>query len=218
MTIVLEDVMIQLITKACYGEFANTLVALHQLRYRAFKVRLDWDVQTSGDLEIDDFDALHPDYLVQLTSDGQVLGSVRLLPTLGPTMLRDTFSALLDGQPAPSSPQIWESSRFAIDLPSEAPMGAQGIACATYELFAAMLEFGLSRQLTDIVTVTDVRMERILRRAGWPLRRIGHPSRIGNTLAVAGCLGISLETLGTIRKRGNLAEPALWAPVLLSAA
>ena len=210
--------MIQLITKASYGEFANTLVALHHLRYRAFKVRLDWDVQTSGDLEIDDFDALHPDYLVQLASDGQVLGSVRLLPTIGPTMLRDTFSVLLDGQSSPSSPQIWESSRFAIDLPPDTPLGAQGIACATYELFAGMLEFGLSRQLTDIVTVTDVRMERILRRAGWPLRRIGRPSPIGNTLAVAGYLGISLETLGTIRKRGNLAERALWAPVLLSVA
>jgi N-acyl-L-homoserine lactone synthetase len=48
----------------------------------------------------------------------------------------------------------------------------RGLATVPYELFAGMIEFGLSRQLTDIVSVTDARMERILRRAGWPLRRM----------------------------------------------
>ena len=33
---------------------------MHQLRHRVFKKRLDWDVHISGDMEIDDFDALHP--------------------------------------------------------------------------------------------------------------------------------------------------------------
>ncbi|SDD34984.1 acyl homoserine lactone synthase [Bradyrhizobium brasilense] len=50
---------------------------------------------------------------------------------------------------------------------------------ATYELFAAMMEFGLSLELTEIVTVTDARMERILRRAGWPLRPIGKARPVG---------------------------------------
>src|SRR5579864_3126994 len=83
----LEEVMIQLITEPCYGDFSNTLIAMHQLRYRIFRVRMNWDVQTSDDMEIDDFDALHPAYLTQLSDDGQLRGSVRLLPTLGPTML-----------------------------------------------------------------------------------------------------------------------------------
>ena len=81
-----------------------------------------------------------------------------------------------------------------------------------------MVEFGLSRQLTDIVTVTDVRMERILRRAGWPLRRIGNPAAIGSTLAVAGYLAISTEILAYLRKAGSLSTPALWAPVISAAA
>lgn len=210
--------MIQLITKPWYGDFSHTLIAMHQLRHRVFKVRMNWDVQTSGDMEIDDFDALHPAYLTQLSSDGHVQGCVRLLPTLGPTMLRDTFCALLEGQPAPSNPLIWESSRFAVDVAPEAIKGEHGIARATYELFAGMIEFGLSRGLTDVVTVTDARMERILRRAGWPLRRIGRPCRIGNTLAVAGYLEISADILATIRRAGSLAAPVLWAPVMLTAA
>ncbi|MDA9433554.1 acyl-homoserine-lactone synthase [Bradyrhizobium sp. CCBAU 51627] len=210
--------MIQLITPASYGDFTDTLVAMHRLRHRVFKLRMEWDVQTSSDMEIDDFDALHPAYLAQVSDSGQVQGCVRLLPTLGPTMLRDTFPALLGGQPAPATSLVWESSRFAIDVAPNDPKGDHGIARATYELFAGMVEFGLSRQLTDIVTVTDVRMERVLRRAGWPLRRIGSPSTIGNTLAVAGYLAITREILSNLRKAGDLSRPALWTPVIFAAA
>lgn len=210
--------MIQLITPPSYGEFSNTLVEMHRLRHRVFKLRMAWDVQTSGDMEMDDFDALHPAYLTQTCDNGQVQGSVRLLPTLGPTMLRDTFPVLLEGEPAPSSPRIWESSRFAIDVAADASKGDHGITRAAYELFAGMVEFGISRQLTDIVTVTDVRMERILRRAGWPLRRIGNPVAIGNTVAVAGYLEISTEILANLRKAGGLSTPALWTPVIFAVA
>lgn len=34
-----------------------------------------------------------------------------------------------------------------------------------------MIEFGLWQDLDRIVTATDLRMERILRRAAWPLER-----------------------------------------------
>jgi acyl homoserine lactone synthase len=169
-------------------------------------------------MEIDEFDALHPAYLIQRATDNRVQGCVRLLPSTGPTMLRDTFPALLDGASAPNSPAIWESSRFALDLPADAPKATHGLATATYELFAGMIEFGLSRQLTDLVTVTDARMERILRRAGWSLRRIGQPRALGSTLAVAGYLEVSIESLTRVRAGGGLQGPALWAPVALAAA
>src|SRR5260370_30193951 len=157
--------MMQLITADYYSDFTDAVTEMHRLRYRVFKERLDWDVQFSSDMEIDEFDALHPAYLIQRARDNRVQGCVRLLPSTGPTMLRDTFPLLLDGAPAPANPAIWESSRFALDLHPDTPKATHGLATATYELFAGMIEFGLSRQLTEIVTVTDARMERILRRA-----------------------------------------------------
>jgi len=210
--------MIQLIKPDYYGEFVDDLAEMHRLRYRVFKERLEWEVEVSGELEIDKFDALHPTYLIQRASDGRVRGCVRLLPSTGPTMLRDTFPILLDGAPAPSSLTIWESSRFALDPQHGTPEIIHGLATGTYELFAGMIEFGLSRQLTEIVTVTDARMERILRRAGWPLRRLGKPRALGSTLAVAGCLEVSSESLTRVRAAGRLQGPVLWAPVALSAA
>jgi acyl homoserine lactone synthase len=205
--------MMQLITAEYYSQFINDISDMHRLRLRVFGQRLDWDVQISGDMEIDEFDALHPVYLIQRASDNRIQGCVRMLPSTGPTMLRDTFPILLDGAQAPTSPNIWESSRFALDLPSHRAKTTRGLATATYELFAGMIEFGLSRQLTDIVTVTDTRMERILRRAGWPLRPIGKPHAIGNTLAIAGYLETSTESLTRLRTAGGLTGPVLWAPV-----
>lgn len=105
-----------------------------------------------------------------------------------------------------------------MDVAADAPKGNHGITRAAYELFAGMVEFGLSQRLTDIVTVTDVRIERILRRAGWPLRRISSPATIGNTVAVAGYLAISNEVLTKLCKSGGLSTLVLWTPVMFAAA
>ncbi|WP_352577994.1 acyl-homoserine-lactone synthase [Mesorhizobium sp. M0019] len=147
--------------------------------------------------------------------EGRVEVCLRLLPSTGPTMLRDTFRVLLEGKAAPEDPCVWESSRFALDIASSEPRGAGGIALGTYELFAGVIEFGLSRRLRHIVTVTDLRMERILRRAGWPLEGIGEPHTIGATRALAGYLEVSKVRLNTVPQNGGIEGPVLWAPVLV---
>ncbi len=210
--------MMQLVTSDSYGSYIDELADMHRLRYRVFKQRLDWDIQCSGEMEIDEFDALCPCYLLKRSSEERVTGCVRLLPTTGPTMLTETFSTLLNGSAAPASPRVWESSRFCLDPDHAGPLASQGVAKATYELFAGMVEFGLSRGLTDIVTVTDLLMERILRRASWPLRRLGQPRSFGRSRAVAGYLEVSPESLGRLRAAGRLKGPALWSPVVAEAA
>lgn len=213
-----EVAMMLLIKPEYYGEFVEELAEMHRLRYRVFKQRLEWEVQVKGDMEVDAFDVVRPVHLLLRSSEGRLQGCVRLLPSTGPTMLRDTFPVLLDGQPVPRSEKIWESSRFALDIPPDAPKAGGGLAAATYQLFAAMIEFGLSLDLCNIVTVTDARMERILRRAGWPLCRIGRSRALGNTSAVAGYLEVSTGALERIRQAGQISGPVLWAPVVRAAA
>ncbi|EFI53051.1 acyl-homoserine-lactone synthase [Afipia sp. 1NLS2] len=203
--------MIQLITADRYGAFLGELAEMHRLRHRIFKERLGWDVQVSGDMEIDEFDACQPAYLLQKNDDGRIQGCVRLLPTIGPTMLRDTFPVILDGESAPACHAVWESSRFGVDISSRAEKTARSIARATFELFAGMIEFGLMRELSDIVTVTDARMERILCRANWPLRRLGSPRAIGKTLAVTGYLEVSPERLARVCDAGGLSGTVIGA-------
>ncbi|QKC99983.1 acyl-homoserine-lactone synthase [Mesorhizobium sp. NZP2298] len=210
--------MIELIAPGWYGAFAEELHEMHRLPYRVFKERVDWNVRTTGGFEIDLFDSIKPHYLLLRDSGGRLGGGVRLLPSTGSTMLRHVFSRPLEGRTAPEEPSVWESSRFALDLPPSAPKGSGSIAVATYELLAGMVEFGLSGQLSHIVTVTDLRMERILRRAGWPLARVGQPQTFGTTRAIAGFLDVSEESLATVRHNGGLGGPVLWAPVLCTGA
>jgi acyl homoserine lactone synthase len=209
--------MVLLVTPDRYGDFVDELAQMHALRSRVFKERLAWEVEVAAGMEVDSFDALRPTYLLLRGPTGSVSGCVRLLPSVGPNMLRDTFPILLDGQMAPSAPDVWESSRFALEQ-AHIDQGAQAVARPTYQLFAGMVEFGLCRKLSSIVTVTDVRMERILRRAHWPLKRIGPPRPIGKTKAVAGHLEISDAALGRLRTGGGFRGPVLWEPVMNQAA
>ncbi|MFK4532065.1 N-acyl-L-homoserine lactone synthetase [Bradyrhizobium ottawaense] len=133
-------------------------------------------------------------------------------------MLADTFPVLLDGNAAPKTTTIWESSRFCVDTKSAAAAAENGLHKATFLLFAAMIEWGQHRTLQAIATVTDLRMERILRRAGWHLDRLGMPRQIGSTKAVAGLLPITKEALGAIRAVGQISGRAIEAPSSLAIA
>jgi acyl homoserine lactone synthase len=179
---------------------------MHRLRKQVFSDRLGWSITVSGDLEVDEYDALAPVYVLSETAEGDVLGVVRLLPTVGPYMLRNTFASLLDDHEAPASELLWEASRFAVAKTSA--KGDCGLACATYELLIGVLRFSLARDIEAIICVVDLRMERVLRRAGWHMQRLGPERRIGNTMAVAGRLEVS-EWL--LRRLEDLAEDSLPA-------
>jgi acyl homoserine lactone synthase len=190
---------------------------MHRLRGRVFKERLDWDVSVSDGLEIDQYDTFKPTYLLALVQR-DVVGCVRLLPTTGRNMLADTFPVLLDGHAAPKATGIWESSRFCVDTKSVVATAGNGLREATFLLFAAMIEWGQQRDLYAIATVTDLRMERILRRAGWHLDRLGTPRQIGATKAVAGLLPITDDAISAIRATGKISGLAIDAPSSLALA
>lgn len=183
-------------------------LGMHRLRRRVFQDRLEWDVAVSDGLEVDQYDALSPTYLLGIDRQ-DVVGCVRLLPTTGRNMLADTFPILLDGRAAPTSTRIWESSRFCVDTKHVEATAENGLREATFLLFAAMIEWGQQHDLQAIATVTDLRMERILRRAGWGLDRLGEPRQIGTTKAVAGLLPVTDEALRAIRSAGKISGRAI---------
>jgi N-acyl-L-homoserine lactone synthetase len=200
------------------GEFAGRLdliKGMFRLRRRVFKDRLDWDVSSADGMEIDVFDAIGPTYLLALAEGDDVVGCVRLLPTTGPTMLGNAFPSLLNGQSPPSDPGIFESSRFCVDTDRCPGTPGGGLSRTTFLLFAAMIEYLCSVQARSIVTVTDLRMERILRRAGWPLERIAAPQQVGTTMALAGYLHRSEAALAAICQHAHLARPILGEPPVM---
>jgi acyl homoserine lactone synthase len=200
-----------------FGPHLGLLAEMYRLRRRVFKDRLDWSVSVSGDLELDVYDALSPTYLIAI-SDSAVIGCVRLLPTTGPTMLADTFPVLLGGQAPPRDDRILESSRFCVDTQRAAELVEAGLNRVTFVLFAAMIESVRAANAESIVTVTDVRMERILRRAGWPLDRMAPPQRIGETMALAGYLSASEAALAAMYRQAGVGGPVIANAAAVGAA
>lgn len=190
------------------GQYPQLIHQMHQLRYRVFKERLDWEVMVSGDLEIDHYDALNPIYFLSL-NENRVAGCARLLPSTGPMMLTHTFPTLLGTASAPSDQSVWESSRFAIDMTLASQNNHLGIHTVTCELIAAGLIWGLDHGWTEVVTVTDIILEKILRRAGCVLKRFSPPQKIGKLFAVAGAVEVSTQTLEKILTAGQITGPVL---------
>ncbi|MGE0281186.1 MAG: acyl-homoserine-lactone synthase [Rhizobiaceae bacterium] len=173
------------------------------LRARVFQGRLEWNVSTENGREFDEYDQLGPTYI--LATDDRcvtVIGCARLLPGDGPTMLADTFPQLLDGKPMPRGRDIVESSRFCVDTSVQGSSGALGLHQATMGLFAGILEWSFDNGCTEVVTVTDLRIERIFGRAGLPFERLGSPQAIGNTIAVAGTIPVTAENAARVRPVG----------------
>jgi acyl homoserine lactone synthase len=183
-------------------ESARTEDLLRQsfkLRAQVFDGRLRWDVRVSGGQERDIFDRLQPTYLAAVTRDDIVVGCVRLLPASGPTMLSTVFSRLLSDRALVDLCQFAEASRFCVDTGRH--RSGHALHDATRSLFAAMVDWSLQSGYAGVVAVVDLRMERVLRRAGWVLSRLGPPQPMGVTSGVAGQLAVSESQLRALRPR-----------------
>ncbi|MDP6969422.1 MAG: acyl-homoserine-lactone synthase, partial [Gammaproteobacteria bacterium] len=186
-----------------------------RLRYKVFKQRLGWEVTTQGDQERDQFDSL-PDtlYILHIGTHGEVDGCIRLLPTMGPNMLRDVFPILLEDKKAPCSPNIWECSRFAV---AQDNLSQPGLITA--RLLDAMYELGTLYGFNSIVAVTDLLVEKLLRKYGTSAKRIGNIHQIGVTKAVAAYYQTNLKTLAQLRTYSGFSSSQIYvAPWIREAA
>lgn len=185
---------------------------MFRIRAKVFHERLGWDVNVENGMERDRFDEVNPLYLISVDEEsGRVRGSLRLLPTTGPNMLRDVFPVLLPEGETVESATIWESSRFSMEPGTETPEPGRLLSSVTGELLAGIEDVGLLAGLTYVVSVFDARMVRIFRSAGCPALIIGKPQRIGDCMTYAGLFEISEAARDKIRTAcgitGSVLEP-----------
>lgn len=102
-----------------YGTDLHKFPTLRDSMFRdralQFSHRLGWDAVQVDDQghEMDAYDALNPLYIIWELEDGTHGGSMRMMPTVGQTMINDHFTDLTNGVRI-ESPLIWECTRFCI--------------------------------------------------------------------------------------------------------
>ncbi|ABC24190.1 autoinducer synthesis protein [Rhodospirillum rubrum F11] len=193
---------------------AFLLHSFSELRHEVFVNRLKWPLQCPPGREIDRFDDQDAVYMTISGVGGRVVAGLRLLDTVKRSLLNEVFPMLVDG-PLPRDPKVMDVTRFAVDHRPEYVEGT-GNLCGL--LLCALQDYGLARGLTGYVSVSDVRMEPILRRGGYRFRRMGGMIEMDGTGVVALEVEISPEVRAIARRRAGVSERVLVDERLRSAA
>ena len=127
-------------------------------------------------------------------------------------MLRDVFPFLLDDGDVIESGAIWESSRICvISKEGQQEREGGGVNHVLVELLAGIGEVAALAGLTQIVSVFDARIFRVLKAARCKPKLIGTPRRIGETMSYAGLFDAGEEFQQNARAQLGI-EQSVLAP------
>ena len=202
--------MLKLVEGSYASFFPREMDAMFRNRAETFSDRLGWEVVVKDGYERDAFDDANPLYLVSVDPDTEEYwGSLRLLPTTGPNMLRDVFPQLLDSEYIESA-TIWESSRIcAAGVAGRLERNRNGINTVLSELILGIGEVAVAAGLTQIVSVFDARIFRVLKAAGCNPQLIGTPRRIGGVMTYAGLFDTGEGPLEAFRAATGIGHSVL---------
>jgi N-acyl-L-homoserine lactone synthetase len=162
--------MVYAISKDNRAWFPRELDTMHRDRKRVFVDRLKWQVPVvDGIYEKDQFDNDDAVYIVAADPiTGQHHGSLRLIPSTRPHMLRDVFACLCaDG--VPIGPDIWEMTRICLSpsLPRELARQSLGL------VWLGAVEFGVDNGIAVMTGLTHAPMFANILAAGIEIEPLG---------------------------------------------
>lgn len=191
-------VMFRLVYGDDLFDFPTLANQMFRDRRAQFRDAYGWDLRVDEfGREIDQYDLMNPLYVIVHDGQGRHLGSGRLLPTTGPTMIADHFSDLADGVEI-KSPLIWEVTRvFIAQRGQKSPRNAAALMWAGCQL-------GLQSGAEFFVGVTSARMARVFSACGWPPEIIGR-KKTERDGEIAACLWeISQENCNRLARRAGI--------------
>lgn len=186
------------------SRFPELFDQMFRLRAAAFGERRKWRVEVNDKREFDRFDDLDPLYIMSVDGDDRLLASLRILPTTGPHMLADVFPETMGELPPIRHPLIWESSRFCVDTAAANTHSPSGVNNVTAELLIGLFEIARRASIINVVSVYDLYLERILKRAGCRFDRLAAPWVYDDLKTVAGLFEVSQSAIDDLRDAAEI--------------
>ncbi len=201
-----------------YHKHNKLLDQSYRLRKRVFADRLGWEVCVSGDRERDRYDDLHPAYLLWCDEDrSHLYGSVRLMPTTGPTLLYDVFRETFPDACDLIAPGIWEGTRMCIDedaINRDFPdMRPDRAFCL---LLLALCEAALANGIHTMISNYEPHMRRVYQKAGAELDELGRCDGYGRYPVCCGAFEVSHRVLTAMRDKLRVDDPLFYRPAFPS--
>lgn len=159
---------------------------LGRYRHHVFIETLGWKLDTPDGLERDQFDRPDTIHVIARNVD-EIVGCARLLPTTGPYLLGEVFPYLMNGEAPPSSPEVWELSRFAVLDPQGrgGDVAPQNPSSLAVDILRMAADYVASMGGKRMITVSPLGMERLLRKTGFHTHRAGPPSLVDGSPTLA---------------------------------
>lgn len=180
------------------------LAQMYQERKRVFIDLLRWDLPAlDGRYEIDQFDTPSTIYLIIAGTDGQHLGSLRLLPTTQPHVLGGVFPSLCD-LGAPSALDVWEISRLCLSR----NIRAAERRYVRNQLATALTLFARDNGVRAYCCVADMPWYNQILSFGWRCEPLGLPHDLPCGMLAALMIHIDDETPARLEATG------IWSDTL----
>jgi acyl-homoserine lactone synthase len=200
--------MVHVVTGENRSLYRPEIEAMFRMRHQVFVEDRGWQlpcvtgqVSCQPGVEVDQFDLADTVYLLDLHPNGDVQGSMRLIPTTEGTVLTDIFPHLCIQQ-VPHSARIWESSRGHIGRNCRDKM-------AWHRITLAMLEFSLLWDVEQIVFVIDTFLLPKWLSIGVSINPLGPPTDVNGESYVACALNVSPEALRIMREATGINTPSI---------
>jgi acyl homoserine lactone synthase len=166
---------------------------MHEFRREVFVRRLGWSLPLLDGMERDQYDTPDAKYVVISDAEDHVTACARLLPTTKKYMLPELFPQLLGSCTPPCDIAVWELSRFATSVRKTHEGRILSLSKPTLELLDLVFDLSRKHNITRLVLVTSVGIERLMLRAGVPVHRVAPPAVVDGSLHVALFIEIAPE-------------------------
>lgn len=197
-----KNFMLYRIAPSSQRFFMKELEEYFKLRKSVLVDECGWDLPVESEKEQDSFDHDQAHYLLYKDpQQGQIVGGVRLIPSVDPNLTCDIFPSLIDVKKKfVPSPRIWEGSRLVVKSTEKTFLQETFMTRTMAHLLMGIIDYGLAQEFHKLLVMTDVRLERMSAMVQWPLLRLGNVQKVGNAQAVVGLLEISLKVREKIHR------------------
>jgi acyl-homoserine lactone synthase len=197
-----------LITKQNLSRHTETLEKVYRFRHRFFVDHKKWTTLVKADeREIDEFDTPEAVHIVGFDESGDIATYTRLLPTTGPHLLSDVYPEILQGNPEPTGPDVWEWTRAAIN-PFKRDSG-KGASQIKGEFYAAVIETCLHLGIRALLVEAHPGLVTSAIEVGFHTRPLALPTEYRGEPVVPFFCEITERTLPRTQEVFGLSSPVL---------
>lgn len=184
----------------------DVLEKAYRFRHSFFVDHMGWEqLRQPDEREIDEFDCDECLHIVE-TRDDRVAAYSRLLPTTRPHLLSSVYPEILAGAVAPTGPDIWEWTRYAV-----APAAADHSDTdpSTRRLLLGLLEGCLFVGIRGLVMETHPFLLSRSVALGWDTRPLALPTLYDGKPVVPIYAAIDHRTLDVTRRVFGIGDQVL---------